>query len=531
MSLLQVAALPRAKQLPDGSYNVPCPVPGHGQGKGDRTPSCHVWHDKAKDRMAAQCFAGCEFEDVKRALEDLGVWDKPKRDRQEEKEYHILDGAGKELGVHIRIDKPDGSKTFKWKPRGLKPESMLYGLHLLGKKPKAGVVVCEGEKAADAAQLAVPKAVALGTVCGASSCPNAAVLKQLEGRIVVLWPDNDEMGLKHMRRVAQLLKGVAREIRMVAVEGLKPKADAADLFKADALKLVREAAAYDPERAPRPENIRTFVDVEKEVLKTLDEYAVGNRQDVVPTGLRRLDGVLNGGWQKSAMTIIAGPSGAGKTTLVLQFADAAGKALIVAPEMTVASLARRMLLRRAGASMRDFKHDEAARKTIVQNVAELLKTKIVFLDSLEPSMEEIRDAALWFKPPLIVLDYAQFLTSMEDPKRYLALAKFAQFSIELAMETKAAVLMTSQVNVSKDGEYSLRESAMLNHKAHAQLDFYVPLAKNKVSPPAVSECYFWVAKQRDGISLVKVEGFMYERAKYRVYEAAREEQDEPYWMR
>jgi archaellum biogenesis ATPase FlaH len=531
MSLLDIAGLPTAKQQNDGSYLIRCPVPGHGQGKGDKNPSLHVWHDNEKDRMAAKCFAGCAFEDVKRELQKIGVWDKPKRQAQEEKEYRICDGAGKELAVHIRIDKPDGSKTFKWRPRGVKPESMLYGLQNLSKKPNAGVVLCEGEKAADAAQLAIPKAVVLGTVSGASSCPNAAVLKQLEGRIVVLWPDNDEMGLKHMRRVAQLLKGVAREIRVVNVGEIKPKGDAADLFKAEALKLVRSAPVYDPDQAPRPEKIRTFIDVEKEVLRTLDEFTTGNRQDVVPTGLRRLDAVLNGGWQKGAMSIIAAPSGAGKTSLVLQFADAASKALVVAPEMTVASLARRMLLRRAECSMREFKNEDRTRARVVAAVGEMLKAQVVFLDCLEPSMDEIREAALWMKPPLIVLDYAQFLTSMEDPKRYLALAKFAQFSIELAMETKAAVLMTSQVNVSKDGDYSLRESAMLNHKCHAQLDFYAPLPKNAAAPPKVRECHFFVAKQRDGISHVKIEGFMYEPAKYRVYEAEREEQDEPYWMR
>ena len=529
MSLLQVAALRGAKQQTDGSYLIPCPVPGHGQGKGDRKPSLHVWHDGVKDRMAAKCFSGCPFEDVKAELEKMGVWDKPgARGEASKTEYTIYDENGKDVCTHIRIDSRDG-KTYKWSPRGVKPATLLYGLQGLRKKPQAGVIVCEGEKAADAAQLAVPKAVVLGTVTGASATPGAEVLGHLKGRIVVLWPDNDEMGHQHMRRVAAAVKDVAREVRVVSTEGLKDKADAADVMKEDALKRVRGAAPYD--YTPRPERVRTFLDVEKEVLQTLDEYAVGARRDVVPTGLRRLDAVLNGGWQKNAMSIIAAPSGAGKTTLVLQFADVAGKALIVAPEMTVASLARRMLLRRANSSMRDFKNDETARKNIVMKVSEMMKSQIVFLDSLEPSPDEIREAALWLKPPLIVLDYAQFLTSMEDPKRYLALAKFAQFSIELAMETHAAVLMTSQVNVSKDGDYSLRESAMLNHKAHAQLDFYAPIPKNASHPPKVRECHFFVAKQRDGISLVKVDGFMYEPSKYQVYEAKGEDQDEPYWMK
>lgn len=533
MSMLDVANLPRAKQQSDGSYLIPCPVPGHGQGKGDKNPSCHVWHDKAKDRMAATCFSGCNFEEVKAELERMGVWDTPKKGRsnEERKTYVIRDHEGKKVCEHIRIETA-GGKTFKWSPRGAKPDQMLFGLEKLKKAPKAGVVLTEGEKAAEAAQLAVPKAVVLGTVTGASSVPGAAVLKHLRDRIVVLWPDNDEMGLKHMTRVAQLLQGVAKDIRMVDVSGLKPKADAADVFKEDALKLVRGAPPYDPNKAQKPEHLKTFADVEGEVMKTLDEFAVGNRQDVVTTGLKRLDSVLNGGWQKGAMTIIAAPSGGGKTTLVLQFADRAASALIVAPEMTVASLARRLLLRRAECSMHDFKNDQRAAGRVVARSADLLKSKIAFLDMDEPTMPEIQEAVLWHKPELVVLDYAQFLTPMDDPKRYLALAKFAQFAIVLAKETQAAVLMTSQVNVSKDGDYTLRESQMLNHKAHAQLDFYAPMPKNARLPPKTRDCYFFVAKQRDGISLVKIEGFTYEPSKYRVYESQAEiDEDEPYWQK
>ena len=530
MSMLDIAALAGAKQQSDGSYLIPCPVPGHGQGKGDKNPSCHVWHDKAKDRMAASCFAGCAFEEVKGELERMGVWDNPKKGRgsEERKTYVIRDHEGKKLCEHIRIESP-GGKTFRWSPRGVKPDQMLFGLEQLAKRPKAGVIVTEGEKAAEAAQLAVPKAVALGTVTGASGCPAKGVLEHLRGRIVVLWPDHDEMGERHMARIAQLLQGVAKEIRMVEVDTLKPKADAADLFKEEALKRVRSAPVYDPNQAKRPDHLKTFKDVESDVMRTLDNYAVENREDVIPTGLKRLDAVLMGGWQKGAMTIIAAPSGGGKTTLVLQFADQAKKALIVAPEMTVASLARRLLLRRAEVSMHEFKNEDRAKSRVVAKSAELVQSNIAFLDMDEPTAPDIQEAVLWHKPELVVLDYAQFLTPMDDPKRYLALAKFAQFTIVLAKETKTAVLMTSQVNVSKDGDYTLRESAMLNHKAHAQLDFYAPIPKNARYPPRTRECYFFVAKQRDGISLVKLDGFVYEPSKYRVYEAAADPDDEPYW--
>ena len=38
------------------------------------------------------------------------------------------------------------------------------------------------------------------------------MLAWLKGRVVVLWPDNDEPGYKHMRELAARLKGIAGEV-------------------------------------------------------------------------------------------------------------------------------------------------------------------------------------------------------------------------------------------------------------------------------------------------------------------------------
>jgi hypothetical protein len=53
-------------------------------------------------------------------------------------------------------------------------------------------------------------------------------LKVLEGRSVVLWPDNDEAGRTHMERVVTALSGVAREVRVIDWDGGLFKSDAAD---------------------------------------------------------------------------------------------------------------------------------------------------------------------------------------------------------------------------------------------------------------------------------------------------------------
>jgi putative DNA primase/helicase len=49
-----------------------CPVPGHGKGRGDRSPSLSV-ADGDEGRLLLQCFAGCKFLEVLDALKRLGL--------------------------------------------------------------------------------------------------------------------------------------------------------------------------------------------------------------------------------------------------------------------------------------------------------------------------------------------------------------------------------------------------------------------------------------------------------------------------
>src|SRR5207249_787948 len=71
------------------------------------------------------------------------------------------------------------------------------------------VVVTEGEKAADAT--AAGGWPAIGTVCGAAAAPGPHVIALLAQFDVVLWPDHDDVGRRHMNRLGRALEaaGVA----------------------------------------------------------------------------------------------------------------------------------------------------------------------------------------------------------------------------------------------------------------------------------------------------------------------------------
>jgi len=99
----------------------------------------------------------------------------------------------------------DGTGAHAWRWQGLPDPRPLYRLDKLTANPGAPVVVCEGEKAADAAALLFPDAVCTTMLNGAQS-PHKTNWQPLAGRVVWLWPDNDEAGRECMVKVAALVR-------------------------------------------------------------------------------------------------------------------------------------------------------------------------------------------------------------------------------------------------------------------------------------------------------------------------------------
>jgi hypothetical protein len=135
--------------------------------------------------------------------------------------FNLADG-GKEIRPCLwRGDRWDWSAGFA-KPRP------LYRLPDLAARPDLPVLLVEGEKAADAAVELVGDHVAMAWPGGTAGVRHID-LAPLKGRNVVLWPDADEPGRKAMREMAELLKPLARSIRIVELPADTPaKWDLAD---------------------------------------------------------------------------------------------------------------------------------------------------------------------------------------------------------------------------------------------------------------------------------------------------------------
>ena len=149
--------------------------------------------------------------------------------------WRYADQEGRTLAYTARFDLPDGSKVilplsyghsgWQWKaPPEPRP---LYGLPKLKESPDAPVLLVEGEKTADAAQGYFPRHAVL-TWSGGANAIAKADLSPLEGRTVIIWPDNDAPGFRAALELAALLEGKAEVSIVQPPDTLPEKWDLAD---------------------------------------------------------------------------------------------------------------------------------------------------------------------------------------------------------------------------------------------------------------------------------------------------------------
>jgi len=150
--------------------------------------------------------------------------------------------TGAVVGYACRFDSASG-KSFRpltlwrsvvtgeleWRWESWPPKRPLYGLQDLAERPLAPVVVCEGEKAADAAARLLSDFVAVTSPNGSKSAGRAA-WSVLNGRATTVWPDKDAAGFEYAQQVAKL--ATAAGARPVAIAwpptNVKAGWDAAD---------------------------------------------------------------------------------------------------------------------------------------------------------------------------------------------------------------------------------------------------------------------------------------------------------------
>ena len=238
----------------------------------DPNPSLSITSKGGK--LLAKCFAGCDQSSVVDALKARGLWPEtvPRQDTPDgipatwrggrlTTKWLYRDQDNTPLGIVARYDGPGGKEIIpffrrdggKWASGAAPVPRPLYGLDELPRFD-GDILIVEGEKAADAAQRLAANAVAL-TWPGGSNAVKKADWPPLRGKNVIVWPDNDEPGLKAARDVAEACrKAGAASVRVLTPPSGKPKGwDAADAVAEGWTREMLTAWLAMPEESAKPD--------------------------------------------------------------------------------------------------------------------------------------------------------------------------------------------------------------------------------------------------------------------------------------
>ncbi|MBI5771335.1 MAG: replicative DNA helicase [Verrucomicrobia bacterium] len=241
----------------------------------------------------------------------------------------------------------------------------------------------------------------------------------------------------------------------------------------------------------------------------------------VSSGFKDLDALM-WGFQRQEMIILAARPSMGKTSLALNFAEAAampkrGEAvgvLIFSLEMSAAQLALRMLCSRARVNMKLLRDgllskngDEQNR--LVEVADEFSKAPVFIDDSSALSIMQLRAKARRVhsrhKLGFIMVDYLQLLSPTDARMpREQQVAEASRGLKSLAKELDVPVLVLSQLNRSSEKENrtpklaDLRESGSIEQDADVVLMLARPKDADEKFQVAADSAELIVAKQRNG---------------------------------
>jgi replicative DNA helicase len=241
----------------------------------------------------------------------------------------------------------------------------------------------------------------------------------------------------------------------------------------------------------------------------------------VSSGFKDLDAMMYG-FQRQEMIILAARPSMGKTSLALNFAEAAAlpkkgppaAVLIFSLEMGAAQLALRMLCARARVNMKLLRDGLLSKNgeeqtRLLQAADDFSKAPIFIDDSSSISIMQLRAKArrIHSRTPLgfIMVDYLQLL-SPTDPKvpREQQVAEASRGLKAIAKELDVPVLVLSQLNRSSEKDNrtpklsDLRESGSIEQDADVVLMLARPRDADEKFQVAADSAELIVAKQRNG---------------------------------
>jgi hypothetical protein len=240
--------------------------------------------------------------DFKRACEILTGESAPDQKRVKkivaaEHPYHTADGVVAFVVERVEYQKTDGSfvmkdgkrkKTFRQKrPDPENPGKWIWNVNgapiipyrlpglLKAIADRRWIVVTEGERCADAFWgLDIPAT----TNAGGAGKWKAELNPFFTGADLILIPDNDDAGHKHVQEVGAALNGIAARIRVLILPNLPPKGDVVDWLAAGGTReawdlLVQKGSEWQPAAADKAANETEKAKAEAEEQKLIEALA------------------------------------------------------------------------------------------------------------------------------------------------------------------------------------------------------------------------------------------------------------------
>lgn len=299
-----------------GGWMAKCPA------HDDSTPSLSI-NDAANGKPLVHCQAGCSQDAVIAELRRAQLWHARNINRSSEKpkvadKYDYQDENGQLLYQVVRMKpksfrqrRPDGAGGWTWSVKDVR--RVPYRLVDIIARPDEPVHIVEGEKDADA--LHFYGLLATCNAGGAGKWPPEAS-DYLQGRRLLIIPDNDDAGSKHAVDVAKKLSGVAQSVFVVDLAkhdpGLPEKGDVSDWLEHGGDPTLLESLAV-----PFDEWFRglTLIDAEivsgKEELPTATPFYLGDPTKIPPRKF-----IYDRHFIRSFVSVIGGVGGSGKSTIV-----------------------------------------------------------------------------------------------------------------------------------------------------------------------------------------------------------------------
>lgn len=335
---------------------------------------------------------------------------------------------------------PDGKGGWIWNRKGVP-----HALYSTG-EPDSTVYIVEGEKDAD-------NLAKLGCFCvsGADGAGHDKWHKeytaQLQGRSVLILPDNDQVGREYAEEVAQALYGVTKSCKVfdlsTAWAEIPEKGDISDMIAALGqdktaellAQLEIETAEWMPTATPEPKE-----QVKPRVAKAAAEFGEDDTSFLwypyLPIGDYTVM-MADGGTGKTLLCCgIIGNVSSGRRLPGEAFDGKGRNSLIISGEDSGEILKKR--LKSSGADLE----------------------KVFILDrigsegmSISEKYEEFEASVLEYKPVLVVLDpWHAFLGEKVDISRVNALRPILQKLSNLCKRGNCAMILISHVNKRAQGE-------------------------------------------------------------------------------